>query len=97
MFTKLSPTDLARHRTTRSHPEYAEFLASLSVGEGGRVDLSKTGVKRQTVKNRLNSAAAGCGIKVKFVRSAADLVVFQVLGPSEEPKRRRGRPAKKAR
>ena len=61
MFTKLSPTDLARHRTTRSHPEYAEFLASLSVGEGGRVDLSKTGVKRQTVKNRLNSAAAGCG------------------------------------
>jgi hypothetical protein len=94
VFTKLSPTDLARHRVTGARPEYAEFLRTLSVGEGGRVDVAKTGVSRQTVKNRINAAAAATGVKVKYLRRRGDDLVFEVVGAVEPPKRRGGRPRK---
>lgn len=96
MFQKLSASDLARHRAVGSNPEYAEFLAGLNPGEGGRISAADAGVGRQTVKNRLNSAAAATGITIKFVRSSADTVVFVVVGAAEAPKRRRGRPPKNA-
>jgi hypothetical protein len=89
MFQRLTAADLARHRAVGSNPEYVEFLTGLTPGEGGRINAADAGVGRQTVKNRLNSAAAATGVKIKFVRSSADTVVFEVVGAAEAPKRRR--------
>jgi hypothetical protein len=96
MFQKLSPLELERHRVGRSAPEYAEFVASLDVGEGGLVNIPETRVTRQTVKNRLNAAATAQGRKLKFLRRRGDTLVFEVMAASDEPKRRRGRPPKSA-
>jgi hypothetical protein len=96
MITKLSPSDLARLRATASHPEYAEFLGTLTVGEGGRVDVAAANVGRQTIKNRINAAAAATGVKVKHLRSNADTVVFEMVAAGDPPKQRRGRPPKVA-
>jgi hypothetical protein len=94
MFTKLSPMDVQRHRSANALPAYAEFLQSLSVGEGGRVDVTAAGVGRQTVKNRLNAAASATGTRIKFLRSDEKTLVFEVLGGAEAQVRRRGLPRK---
>ncbi len=96
MFRKLSATDLLHHRATGSHPEYAEFLSTLSVGEGGRVNLTATGGSRQTHKNRLNAAAASMGIKLHYLRAGATALVFEVVAAPEAPKPPRGRRPKSA-
>ena len=78
MFKKLTRTDLERYRSTSSFPEYVEFIGSLKSGEGGEVDVDKAGVGRQTIKNRLKASADALGVKLSFVRSKPDRVVFEV-------------------
>jgi hypothetical protein len=80
MFQKLNRQELDRFRTTASYPEYAEFLSDMRKGDGGRITVAEAGVGRQTIKNRLNSAAAALGMQIKFVRSRSDDVVFEVIG-----------------
>jgi len=79
VFEKLTRADLEPFRASGSNPEYAEFVGSLRKGEGGRVVVAKAGVGRQTVKNRLKSAATSVGQEIRFVRSATDEVVFEVV------------------
>lgn len=59
---------------------YVEGLKSLRAGEGGRITVEDEGVSRQSVKNRLKKSADVAGVKIKFRRSAQDVVIFEVLG-----------------
>jgi hypothetical protein len=61
------------------HAEYIEYLTSARVGEGGRLLVDEEGVSRQSIKNRLNIASKVTGKNIKFYRSAASEVVFQVV------------------
>ena len=80
MFKKLTRADLDRYRATASFPEYVKFLSGLRKGEGGSVSVKAAGVGRPTVKKRLTQSAAAAGVKIRFVRSPADEVVFEALG-----------------
>jgi hypothetical protein len=96
MIQKLSRTDLELHRAIRSNPEYADVFTSLKPGEGALVNVKDEGATRQTLKNRLNAAAAATGVKIKFLRSKPDILVFEMLAPNDVMPRRRGRPPKSA-
>lgn len=76
---KLSRGQLTEQRGGRVNEEYVAFLRTLKPGEGGRTTVAAEGVGRQTIKARLKKAAAYLGIDIKFVRSSADEVVFQVV------------------
>jgi hypothetical protein len=82
MFQKLTRTDLERYRAVGRFQEYVDFLGELKKGEGARIDVAAAGVGRQSVKNRLNTSAAAAGVEIKFLRSKADAVVFEVVGKS---------------
>jgi len=78
---KLSNQELSTHVSGRGAPEeYVNFLNGLRVGQGGRAVVSKEGVSRQSVKNRLIRAAESVGLELKFRRSPAETVVFEVTG-----------------
>jgi len=81
MFRKLTRAELERYRVTSSYPEYAEFVSGLKPGEGGAVSVAEAKVGRQTIKNRLKTAAEANGTKIKFVRTkgTSDSIVFEVL------------------
>ena len=74
---KLSKKDF--ETPVAGHAECIEFLSSARVGEGGRMIVEEEGVSRQSVKNRLNIASKVTGKTIKFYRSAASEVVFQVV------------------
>ena len=80
MFEKLTATELERVQATASFPEYFEFVSDLRTGQGGRVDVAKAGVSRQTVKNRVQRSAEAAGAEIRFIRSGMDSVVFEVVG-----------------
>ena len=61
------------------HQEYVDFLESCRLGSGGKLEVAKEGAGRQTVKNRLKKAADATGKKIKFLRSPATQVIFQVV------------------
>lgn len=61
------------------HQEYVGFLESCRLGSGGKLEVAKEGVSRQTVKTRLKKAADATGKSIKFHRSPATHVVFQVV------------------
>ena len=75
----MSKKDFQNHTSSAGYPEYIAFLRSAKVGEGGKLTLTEEGVSRQTIKNRLNTAAKITGRKIKFYRSPAEKVVFQVV------------------
>lgn len=75
---KLSRNELKRERTASANPEYVAFLQSLKPGEGGRTTEAAEGVSRQTIKTRLKRAAQELGIGIRFKRSSADDVIFEV-------------------
>ena len=82
-FEKLTAAQLnAASGTTGAKPEYVAFLKSLKVGEGGRSTVKAEGATRHTVKNRMKKAADTAGVTIKFSRSSADLVVFEITGHS---------------
>jgi len=79
IFQKLSRAELDRYKAARSYPEYAEFLSGLKSGDAARVDVTKSGFTRQTVKNRLNNAADDLGIGLKYHRTGPDALVFEIV------------------
>lgn len=82
LFQKLTKMDLAAHSSggrRGARPEYVEFIKDLRLGQGGKVDVVAANTTRQTVKNRINSAATEVGRKIKFIRSSSDLVVFEIV------------------
>jgi hypothetical protein len=92
---KLSRDDVANLRGGAKpgrNSEYAQFLQSLRIGEGGKAVVANEGVSRQSVKNRLNAASAATGVNLKYLRSGADEVVFEVVEAGAVT-RRRGRRA----
>jgi len=96
---KLTRDDLTRNKPMGrrgANPEYVTFLQGLKTGEGGKAVVADEGVSRQSVKNRLNSAAKVVGVTLKFHRSAEEEVVFEVVDPSMMSTSRRGRPRKDA-
>ena len=78
-FEKLSRAELA-NISVRSggRPEYVAFLKSLKTGEGGRITTEAAGTTKQTIKNRLTTAAKAVGVTLKFRRTPASEVVFEV-------------------
>lgn len=77
---KLSQTQLRRQRGSGVNQEYVAFLRSLKPGEGGRTTVESEGVSRQTIKNRLKKAADFLDVRIRFLRSDPDEVVFQIVG-----------------
>ena len=63
-----------------AHPEYVEFLQSLRVGEGGQSTVEREGVGKVSIKQRLDRAAEVVGVKIRYIRSNNDTVVFQITG-----------------
>ena len=93
---KMSSAELSTIKGRRSaSPEYVRFLRSLSVGEGGQGTVASEGASRPTIKNRLNRAAEESGVQIKYLRSDAQTVIFEVVSTEQAP-RRRGRPPKSA-
>ena len=80
MIERLTADQLDQIRAVGRNTEYVEFLASLRKGQGGRVNVAESGVSRQSVKNRVNAAAAAAGVQIKHLRSGQDVVVFEVVG-----------------
>jgi len=80
-FEKLTKAELSRYRGGRrsAHPEYIQFLQDLKVGEGGWTTVEQEKASRQTIKNRLNRAAESLDMSIKFKRSDASKVVFEVV------------------
>lgn len=76
---KLSRNDLQGRKGRGAKPEYVYFMKNLKPGEGGRAVVKEEGAGRQTVKNRLKAAADEAGIKIKFLQSPADQVVFEAV------------------
>lgn len=79
-FEKLTAEQLSGGRTGRpANSEYVEFLRSLRRGQGGRAMVEAEGITRQGIKLRLSRAAEEAGVTLKFLRSPATEVVFQVV------------------
>lgn len=75
---RLTPSQLKGRPRGRANPQYVEFLTSLRAGEGGRATTKGEKATKQTIKNRLNTASKHLGLKVHYLRSPADEVVFWV-------------------
>ncbi len=75
---KLTPNQLLGRPAGRPNQQYVQFLQNLRSGEGGRTTVSREGTSKQTIKNRLKVAASHAGVKVHFLRSPAEEVVFRV-------------------
>lgn len=79
---KLTARDLAGPTKVKKTSEYHDFLQKCRVGQGGKEIVSSDGVSRQSIKNRLNKAASDLGITLKYHRSGAGEVVFEVVSKS---------------
>jgi len=90
MLKKLTREQLA------ARPDYVMMLQSLNVGEGGMATTADEATSKITIKNRLTTAADAAGVQIKFHRSDALTVVFEVTSRSSEaapaPKRRGRKP-----
>lgn len=86
---KLTRAQLAGAGDAGVYLPYCQFLAGLSAGDGGRATVADEGVSRQTIKARLNAAAAASDMEIKFHRSGKDEVIFEVVNAPERPRRGR--------
>lgn len=83
-FEKLTAAELGSARDGRRQvpPEYVAFLRRLSPGDGGRAVLADEGVaSKVTMKARLEAAASAAGVSLRFLRSPAGEVRFEVPKP----------------
>ena len=91
---KLSATELSLGAPAKPASAYAQFLAGLKAGEGGRTTTEAEGVSRQSIKARLTVAAADVGATIKFHRCPESEVIFEVTSPAQvKPGRRQRAPA----
>lgn len=79
MIQKLTAAQLA------ARPEYVVVLQGLAIGEGGMATTADEGASKMTLKLRLNAAANAAGVSIKFRRSEAKTVVFEVTGRDTDP------------
>lgn len=62
--------------------EYVEFIRGLRPGDGGRAVLVEEGVaSKVTMKARIEAAATAAGKPIRFLRSPAGEVHFEVPTP----------------
>jgi len=82
-FEKLTKAELAGPRAMGGNvpAEYVSFLRGLKPGEGGRAVLADEGATKITVRRRLEAAAAATGVPLRFLRSPAGEVKFEVPKP----------------
>ena len=80
---KLTRADLAGNGAAgRNVPaEYVEFMRGLRPGDGGKAVLADEGATKITVKRRLEAAAQAAGTTIRFLRSPAGEVQFEVPKP----------------
>lgn len=97
MLVKLTREQLA------ARPDYVMHLQSLAVGEGGMTTTAEEDTSKITIKNRLSTAAEAAGVQIRFHRSDAQTVIFEVTNRSTDPTpgagsgpKRRGRKPKSA-
>jgi hypothetical protein len=80
-FRRLSADEVAAMRARRRGSvdltEYADFVRTLDVGEGGEVVLADAEQKR-TVKRRLTRAARQLNKDVRYRRSEGNVIRFEV-------------------
>lgn len=83
-FTKLSADELKKKTHTpltgeraKVRLQYQGYLKGLKAGEGGELKLGK-GEKKVTVKNRLKRAAEDLDVQLRFRRTDAQTVRFEV-------------------
>lgn len=77
---KLSKAQLDSRSGRGANTEYVNFMKGSKTGDGGRAIVAQERATRQTVKNRLNAAAAEAGVKIKFLRSKPEEVIFKIVG-----------------
>jgi len=70
---------LSRNQVS-ANSEYVEFLQGLRVGEGGQSTVAREGVGKVSIKQRLDRAAEVVGVKIRYLRTNNETVVFQVTG-----------------
>lgn len=78
-FQKLTRTEIGALSGGAPDEEYVNFLSGLKAGEGGRTTIAKAKVGRQTIKSRLKKTAELLEVEIKFLRSAPEEVVFEVV------------------
>ena len=75
---KLTAKDLSQRPKGRPKPEYVAFISSLRSGEGGTCTTKSEKATKQTIKNRLKTAASHASVKIRFMRTPPDTVTFRV-------------------
>lgn len=80
-FQKLTAADLSASTdgASRSRSPYTLFMGGLRVGEGGRTTVAEEGISRAQIKNRLKASAKDVGVKIAFLRTEPEEVVFKVV------------------
>jgi hypothetical protein len=76
---RLKKSDFENRSNSAGHAEYVAFLKAAKAGDGGKLTVEEEGKSRQTIKNRMKQAAKITGRTIKFYRSSAEEVVFQVV------------------
>jgi hypothetical protein len=79
-FIKLTRKDFEKAPPAKKENPAMSFLKTLKLGEGGFITTEMAQVGRQTIKAKVKSAASDLGLKVKFHRSPADEVRFEIVG-----------------
>lgn len=69
-------------------------LQALTPGQGGRFQVEEGGPGRQTIKNQLKAASEMANVPIQFIRSAADVVVFEVFPAGTVFPKRKGGPGR---
>jgi hypothetical protein len=87
---KLSRTEIAARKGTAPDPivaEYAAFLGRLSIGDGGKAVVAHEKATRFTVKKRIQAAADGASMYLKWFRTPPEVLMFEVVDAAHAPKR----------
>lgn len=91
----LESEELSRLRKgSVSAEEYIGVLQGMQPGQGGLIEIEEDGPARQAIKNRLNAASAITGVPIRFVRSSATQVLFEVFPPGTVFPKRKGGPGR---
>ena len=76
VFEKRSKESVGRHAYLA---EYKEYIGQIEIGFGGELHL-EDGDKKATIKNRVMHACRELNKQVRFVRTDAEHVKFQIIG-----------------
>ena len=91
----LESEELSRMRKgSVSAGQYVSVLQGMQPGQGGLIEIEEGGPARQAIKNRLMSASAIADVPIRFVRSSATQVLFEVFPPGTVFPKRKGGPGR---